>query len=106
MKACLPTNQCTVPENTKLLQDPLGAILDHIQRHPQPPTNIIKTNERPNNNIMPYEHKETNNIQNIKGKQREEEGRNIILDNEHKINGENIGRTRYGRIVKNTQAHV
>ena len=21
MKACLPTNQCTVPENTKLLQD-------------------------------------------------------------------------------------
>ena len=21
MKACLPSNQCTVPENTKLLQD-------------------------------------------------------------------------------------
>ena len=24
MKACLPTNQCTVPENTKLLQDKYG----------------------------------------------------------------------------------
>ena len=29
MKACLPTNQCTVPENTKLLQD-----VQH-DRHPR-----------------------------------------------------------------------
>ena len=25
MKACLPTNQCTVPENTKLLQEETGS---------------------------------------------------------------------------------
>ena len=49
---------------------------------------------------MPYEHKETNGIQDIIGKQREEEGINSISDNEHKNDGENIVRTRYGRIVK------
>ena len=34
MKACLPTNQCTVPENTKLLQDELIASID-IKDKPQ-----------------------------------------------------------------------
>ena len=33
---------------------------------------------------MPYEHKETNGIQDIKGKQREEEGINTILEDEQK----------------------
>ena len=49
---------------------------------------------------MPYEHKETNGIQDIKGKQREEECINTISDNKHKNDGENIVRTGYGRIVK------
>ena len=55
---------------------------------------------RSNNNNMAYEHKKTNGIQDIKGKQREEEFINTIWDNEHKNNGENIVRTRYGRIVR------
>ena len=42
---------------------------------------------------MPYEHKETNGIQDIEGKQREEEGINTIPDNKHRNNGENIVRT-------------
>ena len=63
-------------------------------------TNKIITNERHNNNSMPYEHKETNSIQNIKGKQREEEGMNTILDNKHRNDGENIVGTRYGRIIR------
>ena len=33
---------------------------------------------------MPYQHKDTNSIQDIKGKQREEECSNMISDNEHK----------------------
>ena len=49
---------------------------------------------------MPDTHKETNGVQDIKGKQREEEDINTISDNEHRNNGENIVRTRCGRIVK------
>ena len=49
---------------------------------------------------MPYEHKETKSLQDIKGKQTEEECSNTILDNEHKMMGKNIVRTRYGRIAK------
>ena len=49
---------------------------------------------------MQYEHKDTNSIQDIKGKQTEEECSNTISDNEHKKDGENIMRMRYGRIVK------
>ena len=45
-------------------------------------------------------HKETNGIQDIKGKQREEEDINTISNNEHRNDGENIVRTRCGRIVK------
>ena len=30
MKACLPTNQCTVPENTKLLQDKKACLINDI----------------------------------------------------------------------------
>ena len=38
MKACLPTNQCTVPENTKLLQDSslltvLDALVNMYENH-------------------------------------------------------------------------
>ena len=58
------------------------------------------TNERLNNNIMPDVHKETNCIQDIKGKQREEEDISTISDNEHRNDGENIARTRCGRIVE------
>ena len=36
---------------------------------------------------MPYEHIDTNGIQDIKGKQRAEEGINTISDNEHKNDG-------------------
>ena len=36
--------------------DPLDAILDHIQKHPLPPTNKIITNERPNNNVRAETH--------------------------------------------------
>ena len=43
---------------------------------------------------MPYEHKGTNGIQDIKGKQREDEGINTISNNEQKNDGENIVRTR------------
>ena len=49
---------------------------------------------------MPDAHKEKNGIQDIKGKQREEEDINTILDNEHRNDGENIARARCGRIVK------
>ena len=86
--------------------DPVDIILDHIQRHTLPPTNKTITIERPNNNIMLHEHKKINDMQDIKGKQREEEGINTISDNEHKNNGEDIVRTRYGRIVKTRQVHV
>ena len=87
--------------------DPLDIILDHIQRHPPPPTTKNITNERPNNNIMPDVHKETNGIQDIKGKHRGEEDINTILDNEQRNNGENIVRTRCGRTVKKArQSHV
>ena len=54
--------------NKQTKKDPPDAILDHIQKHPPPPTNKIITNERHNNNSMPYEHKETNSIQDIEGK--------------------------------------
>ena len=87
--------------------DPLDGILDHIQKHPPPPTTKTITNERPNSNIMPDTHKETNCIQDIKGKQREEEDINTILDYEHRNNGENFVRTRCGRIAKKArQAHI
>ena len=39
-------------------------------------------------------------IQDIKGKQTEEECSNTISDNEHKNEGESIVRIRYGRIAK------
>ena len=64
------------------------------------PTDRTITLERSGNNNMPYEHKETNSIKDIKGKQTEEECSNTILDNEHKNDGENIVRTRYGRMGK------
>ena len=48
---------------------------------------------------MPDTHIETNDIQDNK-RQREEEDINTISDNEHRNDGENIVRTRYGRIVK------
>ena len=80
--------------------DPLDAILDHIQRHPLPPTTKNITNERPNSDIMPDAHKETNSKQDIKGKQRQEEGINTISDNKHRMMGKKHVRTRCGRIVK------
>ena len=49
---------------------------------------------------MQHEHKDTTIIQVIKGKETEEEYSNTILDNEHKNDGENIVKTRYGWIVK------
>ena len=69
-------------------------------RHPPTPTDKTIMDERSKNNNMPYKHKDTNSIQDIKGKQTEEECSNKISDNEHKNNGENIVRTRYGKIVK------
>ena len=83
IKPTLIHNQ--VNKHTKT--DPLDAILDHIQRHPQPTTTKIITTERPNNNIMSYTHIETYGIQGIKCKQREEEDINTISDNEHRNNG-------------------
>ena len=49
---------------------------------------------------MQDEHKDTTNIQDIKGKQTEEECPNTMLVNEHKNDGEYIAKTRYGRIVE------
>ena len=88
-----------VTKLTKIQNRPTRHHVDHIQRHPPPHTNKTITNDRPNNNTMPYEHKETHSIQDIEGKQIEEEGINAISDNEHKNSGENIVRTRYGGIV-------
>ena len=42
MKACLPTNQCTVPENTKLLQDNSGDLVYLIS----PLTSQLRTASR------------------------------------------------------------
>ena len=41
MKACLPTNQCTVPENTKLLQDKIIIFISNIKSYV--PIKLCKT---------------------------------------------------------------
>ena len=56
--------------------DPLGAILDHVIKHPPIPTHRTITLERANNNNMPCVHKETNSIQDKKvNKQR----KNVLI---------------------------
>ena len=67
--------------------DALDAILDNVLRHLPIPTDRTITHERSNNNNMPYEHKGTNSIEDIKGKQTEEECSNATSDNEYKNNG-------------------
>ena len=80
--------------------DPLDAILDHIQRNPHTYTDKAISNEWDNNKNIHGEHEVRNNVQASREKQPEEICSNTRVVNEHINGGENIVKTRYGRIVK------
>ena len=71
-----------------------------FKKNPPTPTNKTIAYEKDNNKNMQGEQEDRTNIHDIRKKQSEEECSNTRLDNEHKNDGENIVKTRYGRIVK------
>ena len=85
-------------ENTRT--DPLDAILDHIQKNLCTYMDKAISNERDDNQNTHGEHRVRNNLQGSGEKQTEEICCNTRVVNEHINEGENIVKTRYGRIMK------
>ena len=80
--------------------DPFNAILDHIQKIPHTYMDKAISYERHDNENTHAEHGVRNNLQGSGGKQTEGICGNTRVVNEHIKEGENIVKTRYGRIVK------
>ena len=80
--------------------DPLNTILDHLEKHPPPPTITDTPNERPHSNNTTNELTAPENVQNNNEKQMEEKDTNIAPNSMYSNDKENVIRTRYRRIVK------
>ena len=80
--------------------DPLDATLDHIQKNPHTYLNKAIPDERDDNQNTHGEHGVRNNPQGSGQKQTEEICSSTRMVNENKNKGENIVKTRYGRIVR------
>ena len=80
--------------------DPLNNILDHLKKYPPTPNIANTTSKEPNNNSTVHEHTAPKSIQNNNEKVQEEINTNKAENSQYSNDGENVIRTRYGRVVK------
>ena len=80
--------------------DLLNAILDHIKKNPHSYSNKAISNKRDDNQNTHGEHGVRNNSQGSRQEQIEEISDSTRVDNNNINEGENIVKTRFGRIVR------
>ena len=80
--------------------DPLNAILYYIQKNPHTYLDKAISKERADNQNTHGEHEGRSNLQGSRQKQTEEICSTTRVVNENINEGENIVKTRYGRIVR------